>query len=70
MLPPAVSVAAALETHQRRASPLPGAHVAADIRGASPEVQSAAVCVYVETTKEQASEVEDERQRETFEGER
>lgn len=45
--------AAALETHQRRASPLPGAHVVADIRGAAPGETRLLAVVCVETSKAQ-----------------
>lgn len=45
--------AAALETHQRRASPLPGAHVVADIRGAAPGETRLLALECVKTSKEQ-----------------
>lgn len=56
--------AAAVETHHRTASPLPGAHVVADIRGAAPGWNSAlsllsVVCV--ETSKAQGEEEEEEK---------
>lgn len=56
--------AAAVETHHRTASPLPGAHVVADIRGAAPGWNSAlsllsVVCV--ETSKAQGEEEEEKK---------
>lgn len=46
--------AAALET-RRRASPLPGAHVVADIRGAAPGNSGPRCGVWVETSRDQAT---------------
>lgn len=48
------SDAAALET-RRRASPFPGAHVVADIRGAAPGNSGPRCGVWVETSREQAT---------------